>query len=61
MVTHDISEAISMADKIAVLTQRPATVKRVVYPKLKGELPLKRREEAEFTKLFETLWKELNK
>ena len=30
MVTHDISEAISMSDKVIVLTKRPATVKRIV-------------------------------
>ena len=29
MVTHDISEAISMSDKVIVLTKRPATVKKI--------------------------------
>ena len=29
MVTHDISEAISMSDRIVVLTKRPATVKKI--------------------------------
>lgn len=30
MVTHDISEAISMSDRIVVLTKRPATVKKLI-------------------------------
>ena len=29
IVTHDIAEAISMADRVVVLTQRPATVKKI--------------------------------
>ena len=29
MVTHDISEAISMSDRVIVLTQRPDTVKEI--------------------------------
>lgn len=59
LVTHDISEAISMADKIIVLTKRPATVKRVFKIDLKGETPLKRRENAEFSKIFNNVWREL--
>ena len=29
MVTHDISEAISMSDRVIVLSERPATVKTI--------------------------------
>jgi NitT/TauT family transport system ATP-binding protein len=60
LVTHDISEAISMSDKIIVLTNRPAQVKSIFKPNLKGSTPLKRREDQEFTVLFEKIWKELN-
>lgn len=60
LVTHDISEAISMSDIIIVLTDRPAKVKSIYKPKLEGNTPLKRRESANFSVWFEKLWKELN-
>ena len=60
LVTHDISEAISLADRILVLSARPA---RVVASHALGfgdTPPLKRRESPRFSSWFETLWKELN-
>lgn len=59
LVTHDISEAISMSDKIIVLTKRPAIVKNIHNISLKSSTPLKRREEPEFSKYFNEIWKEL--
>ncbi len=59
LVTHDISEAISMSDKIIVLTARPAQVKTIFTPKLEGS-PLRRRESKDFGVYFEKIWKELN-
>ncbi len=60
LVTHDISEAISMSDKIIVLTDRPAKVKSIFLPTLGNEPPLKRRESPEFGLWFEKIWKELH-
>ncbi|CAH2214598.1 ABC transporter ATP-binding protein [Tepidibacter aestuarii] len=63
MVTHDISEAISMADKIAVLSKRPATIKHIYKIDLtvKDEkTPLSSREAPEFKDYFNTIWKELD-
>lgn len=60
LVTHDISEAISMSDTIIVLTERPAKVKSVHRPNIKGDSPLKKRESADFSVWFEKIWKELN-
>ncbi len=60
LVTHDISEAISMSDKIIVLTERPAKVKTVFKPNLTGYTPLKKRESKDFGTWFEKVWKELN-
>ncbi len=60
LVTHDTSEAISLADKIIVLTARPAKVKSehvLGFPD--NETPLNRREDKDFSKWFEILWKEL--
>lgn len=63
LVTHDLSEAISAADRVIVLTSRPATVKTIVpieitIPK---RTPLKSRNAPEFKEYFNRLWKELNK
>ena len=60
LVTHDISEAISMSDKIIVLTDRPAQVKSIYKPNLSGDSPLKRRESIEVSQRFENIWRALN-
>lgn len=60
LVTHDISEAISMSDTIIVLTDRPAKVKSIHKPKISGSSPLKKRESTNFGLMFEKIWKELN-
>ena len=60
LITHDISEAISVADKIFVLSKRPAKIIAehvLAFPEAE---PLKRRENKEFSRWFEILWKELN-
>ena len=62
MVTHDISESISMSDRIAVLTQRPAMIKNIheIDFKIEDRDPLKVRETPEFSKYFDLIWKELD-
>lgn len=59
LVTHDISEAVSMSDRIIVLTPRPATVKRTLDVKVDGNTPLKRRESAMFSACFDEVWREV--
>ena len=61
MVTHDISEAISMSDRVVVLSQRPATVKNIyeIDYDLPNRTPLTCRESPKFNKYFNTMWKEL--
>lgn len=62
MVTHDISEAISMSDRIIVLTERPATVKTIhnINFEIENRNPLSVRESPKFSKYFDTIWKELD-
>ena len=60
LITHDISEAISVADKIFVLSHRPAKVVASHALDFPENEPLKRRENKEFSKWFEVLWRELN-
>ena len=62
LVTHDISEAISLADRVIVLTKRPATVKTVFPIRLYIDhyTPMKAREAPEFKDYFNAIWKELD-
>lgn len=62
LVTHDISEAISMADRVVILTKRPATVARIIPIKLglTDRTPLASRNAPEFKSYFNLIWKELN-
>lgn len=62
LVTHDLSEAISLGSKVIVLSKRPATVSRIVPIEfaLKERSPLKTRNAPEFQTYFNTIWKELN-
>lgn len=63
LVTHDISEAISMSDKIAVLSKRPATIKSIytIDLKISGErTPIISRSAENFKNYFNILWKEID-
>ncbi len=60
LITHDISEAISVADRILVLSHRPARVVASHTLNFPENEPLKRRENKDFSVWFELLWKELN-
>ena len=61
IVTHDISEAISMSDRVLVLSERPGTVKRIhnIDFEIDGRNPINCRESPKFSTYFNTLWKEL--
>jgi len=61
MVTHDIAEAISMSDKIVVLTKRPAKVKKIYDIKLSDKsTPINNRKCKEFSKYYDTIWRDLD-
>ena len=61
LVTHDISEAISVSDRILVLSSRPSVVRHEhILDTDKSLSPLKRREKPDFSKWFERKWGELN-
>ncbi|XCP83562.1 ABC transporter ATP-binding protein [Roseburia hominis] len=62
LVTHDLSEAISLADRILVLTDRPATIRQTVNITFQSPdmTPLERRNAPEFKTYFNLIWKELN-
>lgn len=61
LVTHDISEAISMADKIIVLSHRPAYMKALINVNFDENItPLDKRKSKEFSKYFDQIWEMLN-
>lgn len=61
IVTHDLSEAISLADRVIILSGRPATVKKELPIKLTlpDDSPLAARNAPEFPNYFKQLWEEL--
>ena len=64
LVTHDISEAVSMADRVVVMSKRPGRVKSDHAISFAGTgngrpTPFKARHEPEFTDYFDRIWGEL--
>lgn len=61
LVTHDISEAISMSDRVLVLSKRPAHIKAIHDLGDMSKLPpMQRRDTPEFQTFFNQIWKELD-
>ena len=61
MVTHDISEAISMSDKVIVLSKRPAIIKKIYDIKLENKsTPINNRSSNNFSVYYEMIWSDLD-
>jgi len=62
LVTHDISEAIAMSDRIIVLKSSPGEIQTTfeIPDSIRTPLPFTSREVPEFQKYFQRVWKELN-
>ena len=61
MVTHDIAEAISMSDRIIVLSKRPAIVKKIYDINLSNKsTPIENRKCKEFSILYDKIWRDLD-
>lgn len=60
IITHDISEAISIGDRVVVMSSRPSRVKSIYDIDLKGDSVLERRSSEDFNKLFNEIWGDLD-
>jgi len=61
MVTHDLGEAISLSDKIIVLSKRPSRIKKIydiIYENKKT--PIENRKTKEFDNYYNDIWKVLD-
>ena len=61
MVTHDIAEAISLANKVIVLTNRPCVIKNIYEINFTNRSnPTQNRKADEFSYYYEKIWKDID-
>lgn len=61
LVTHDLAEAVSLADRVIILTARPGRIQRIVSVSFPTNLtPMERRDYDDFKTYFNLIWKELH-
>lgn len=58
LVTHDLAEAISMSDKVIVLSKRPGTIKEIVpiHFEIESRTPKNVRATHEFNQYYNQIW-----
>lgn len=62
LVTHDIGEAIAMSDRVVLFSPSPGKIHRVFQMpvELRELSPFNARNHETFSRIFQTIWKELN-
>ncbi len=61
LISHDIAEALSLSDRIIILSKRPAKIKGILdLENFNNELPSKRRKSPLFNNLYNLLWGEFD-
>lgn len=61
MITHDLEEAIAMANRVIILSKRPAKIKKIIDINLtNASTPIENRKCKEFSYYYDLLWKELD-
>ena len=62
MITHDIGEACSIADRVVILSDRPSKVKKVINIEMTDKSsPINNRKCKEFSTYYDMIWKEIDK
>ena len=59
LITHDLSEAVSVADRIVILTNRPGRIRKILPVSFEDGVtsPLERRNSPRFSSYFNEVWK----
>ncbi len=61
IVTHDLAEAISISNKIVIMSKRPSIVKDIIEIKLENNInPIENRKDKKFSYYYEKIWKEID-
>ena len=61
MVTHDIGEAISMSDKVIVLSNRPSYIKNIYNIEfINKSTPIENRKSKEYMNYFDLIWRDID-
>lgn len=61
MVTHDLAEAISISDRVIVLSKRPCTLKNIYkINREKNSTPIENRKDKNFANYYDLIWKDLS-
>ena len=62
IISHDIAECVSLCDRVAVMSKRPGTIKKIFdISLLNKNLPSKNRLDEKFYYYYDILWKEIDK
>lgn len=60
LVSHDIGEAVSLSDRVVVLSKRPCSIKKIYEINLPSDNPIDNRKTKEFSELYDQIWKDLD-
>lgn len=61
IISHDIAESISLCDRVAIMSKRPGTIKKIYKIDLtKQDIPSRNRRDEKFYKYYDLLWKEID-
>lgn len=60
LVSHDIGEAVSLSNRVVVLSKRPCTVKNIYQIILPNDNPIDNRNSKEFNQYYNQIWKDLD-
>jgi NitT/TauT family transport system ATP-binding protein len=60
LVTHDVTEAITLSDEIIILSDRPSTIIKTIEIEFNNLTPEERRKSSMLSKYFNEVWSEIN-